>query len=112
MRCTDDAQGENMSQYAMELELLDDDLLSNVSGGADPGYNPADNARGRVGPGRSWRWLGNYYTPEALAHDNTVRNNGGGLMGHIRALPQLPAAAASYVRARLRPGPHDMQLPD
>ena len=94
------------------FELLGDDLLLRVAGGSDPGYNPADNARGRVGPGRHMKWLGNYYTPEALAHDHAVRAGGGGVMAHVRALPLLPAAARSYVRARFNPGPDDRQIPD
>jgi hypothetical protein len=60
------------------------------------------------------RFLGNYYTPEALAHDQSVRdaihNGSSPLMAHVRALPGLLPAAASYVRARFNPGPNDMQL--
>ena len=97
---------------AEPFELLSDDVLLRVAGGADPGYNPADNARGRVGPGRHMRWLGNYYTPEALAHDNAVRARGGGVMAHVRALPLLPRAAGSYFRARFNPGPQDRHIPD
>lgn len=97
------------------LESLSDDLLVTVAGGADPGYNPADDALGRAGPGRSWRWLGNYYTPESLAHDKAVRKSlaagSSPVMAHAKALPLLPAAIGSYVRARLRPGPDDMHLP-
>ena len=94
---------------------LPDDLLAAASGGVDPGYNPADDALGRAGPGRSWTWLGNYYTPEALAHDKVVRASlaagASPAMAHARALPLLPAAVGSYVRARLRPGPDDLHLP-
>jgi hypothetical protein len=102
----------------MDTELcepLSRDLLVTVVGGADPGYNPADDALGRAGPGRSWSWLGNYYTPEALAHDKAVRGNlaagSSPVMAHTKALPLLPAAVGSYVRARLHPGPDDMHLP-
>ena len=98
------------------LQVLADEDLSVVVGGKDPGYNPADNALGRVGPGRSWRWLGNYYTPEALAHDQAVRGNlargESPVMAHLHALPKLPAAVTSYFRARFHPGPDDMHLPD
>lgn len=98
------------------FDVIDEALLRAVAGGADPGYAPADNARGRVGPGRSMRFLGNYYTPEALAHDNAVRDakaaGSNGFMAHLRALPKLPAAVASYARARWNPGPDDMHLPD
>jgi hypothetical protein len=101
---------------ATELfESLSDDLLAAVVGGADPGYNPADNGLGRAGPGQSWRWLGNYYTPEALAHDKAVRGNlaagSSPVMAHTKALPLLPSAVGSYFRARLHPGPNDMHLP-
>ncbi|MEO8700061.1 MAG: hypothetical protein ABI867_08460 [Kofleriaceae bacterium] len=91
---------------------LTTDLLATVTGGADPGYKPADNALGRVGPGRSMSFLGNYYTPEALAHDQAVRAGGSGVTAHLKALPLLPAAAGSYLRARFAPGPNDMRLPD
>jgi len=101
-----------------EAELfasLSDDLLSAVSGGADPGYNSADDALGRAGPGRSWSWLGNYYTPEALAHDKAVRRSlaagSSPVMAHAKALPLLPAAVGSYFRARFHPGPDDLHLP-
>jgi hypothetical protein len=96
-------------------DYLPDDLLAAVVGGADPGYNPADDALGRAGPGRNWKWLGNYYTPEALAHDKAVRSNlaagSNPVMAHAKALPLLPAAVGSYFRARLHPGPNDMHLP-
>lgn len=97
------------------FESLTDEMLSAVAGGADPGYNPADDALGRVGPGTRWKWLGNYYTPEALAHDKAMRaglakgeSQFGAWMG---ALPKLPAAIGSYFRARFAPGPDDMHLP-
>jgi hypothetical protein len=96
-------------------EPLSDDLLTAVAAGADPGYNPADDALGRAGPGRSWSWLGNYYTPEALAHDKAVRSSlaagSSAVMAHVKALPLLPAAVGSYFRARFHPGPDDMHLP-
>jgi hypothetical protein len=107
-----------MPMTAAKLELFEslcDDLLVVVSGGADPGYNPADDALGRAGPGRSWSWLGNYYTPEALTHDKAVRSNlaagSSPVMAHVKALPVLPAAIGSYFRARFHPGPNDMHLP-
>jgi hypothetical protein len=100
------------------LPSIDSELLHRIvggQGGSDPGYRPDDNAFGRVGPGRRMSWLGNYYTPEALRHDQAVRDhmaNGSSLgMAHVRALPQLPAAAASYFRARFRPGPQDRHIP-
>jgi len=104
----------NLSSQA-HFEALSDDLLAIACGGADPGYNPADNALGRVGPGTSWKWLGNYYTPEALAHDKAVRGaiarGDNKVLAHVEALPQLPAAIGSYFRARFHPGPNDMHLP-
>lgn len=98
-----------------ELTAISLDHLDAVHGGADPGYNPADNGLGRAGPGQSWKFLGNYYTPEALAHDNAVRNNLAGgsshVMAHVKALPLLPSAVGSYFRARFHPGANDMHLP-
>ena len=98
-----------------ELASLSGDLLAAVSGGADPGYHPADDALGRAGPGRSWRWLGNDYTPEALAHDKAVRRSlaagSSSVMTHAKALPLLPAVVGRYVRARFHPGPDDLHLP-
>jgi hypothetical protein len=89
--------------------------LDLVTGGANPGYNPADNALGRVGPGTQWKWLGNYYTPEALAHDTAVRtgiaSGESHVLAQIEALPKLPAAIGSYFRARFHPGPNDLHLP-
>jgi hypothetical protein len=101
--------------HVRPFERLTGDLLTEATGGANPGYKPADNALGRVGPGTNWKWLGNYYTPEALAHDNAMR--AGIAQGEsktyawVRALPELPAAIGSYFRARFDPGPNDMQFP-
>jgi len=82
------------------LASLDPSALARVSGGAD------DNAFGRCGPGTSWKWLGNVYTPECRAHDAAVRgqlaNGSSHVMAHVKSLPLLPAAIGSYVRARLR----------
>jgi hypothetical protein len=98
------------------LDVIATDLLAIVVGGADPGYDPANNALGRVGPGRRWKWLGNYYTPEALAHDQAVRgriaSGESPVRAHLESLPKLPAAIGSYFRARFHPGPNDMHLPD
>lgn len=97
-----------------QLQALTVEELCRVVGAGDPGYAPGDNALGRVGPGTGWKWLGNYYTPEALAHDQAVRSNlargGSKVMAHLDALPKLPAAVGSYVRARFFPGPDDKQL--
>jgi len=72
--------------------------LQRVAGGDD------DNAFGRCGPGTRWKWLGNVYTPQCAAHDAAVRtalaNGSSHLAAHLRALPLLPKAIASYVRAR------------
>ena len=81
-------RGPGVPTIEAETELcepLSDDLLTAVAAGVDPGYNPADDALGRAGPGQKWSWLGNYYTPEALAHDKAVRGN-------------LAAAAGATVR--------------
>lgn len=96
------------------FEILGDQALAAIAGGANPGYEPSNNALGRAGPGTRWSWLGNYYTPEALAHDKAVRANlargTGRVMAQVEALPKLPAAIESYFRARIHPGPDDMQL--
>lgn len=66
----------------------------------------ADNdAFGRCGPGTSWKWLGDVYTPQCAAHDAKVRgylaNGSNAFMAHAKSLPLLPAAVGSYVRARV-----------
>jgi hypothetical protein len=80
------------------FEVVD---LTHVHGGA----GADDNAFGRCGPGTSWRWLGDVYTPECRAHDAAVRGalaqGSSHVMAHLKALPKLPAAIGSYVRARL-----------
>ena len=79
-------------------ELLDVDAtaLEHVSGG--------DDSLGRCGPGSSLTFLGDVRTPECLAHDTAVRDRIAAgesrVMAHVRALPLLPAAIGSYVRAR------------
>src|SRR5205809_6939791 len=97
----------------IDLSELGQSELACVVGGNNPGYNPADNALGRVGPGRGMSFLGNYYTPEALAHDQAVRGaeakGESPLMAHLGALSKLPAAIGSYFRARFNPGPDDAQ---
>jgi hypothetical protein len=88
------------------MQSIDLDHLAYVTGGAQT-QNPTtnDNSFGRCGPGSSWRFLGDVYTPECRAHDAAVRGNlangDSHVMAHVRALPQLPAAIGSYVRARL-----------
>jgi hypothetical protein len=76
--------------------------LSSVTGGAPA--PTGDNAFGRCGPGTSWKFLGNVYTPQCRAHDAAVRtgeaNGGSHVLAQIRALPLLPAAIGSYFRAR------------
>lgn len=97
-----------------QFEALAVEDLRCVVGAGDPGYSPGNNALGRVGPGTGWKWLGNYYTPEALSHDQAVRSNlargDGRVMAQLEALPKLPAAIGSYFRARFHPGPDDKQL--
>ena len=94
------------------LAPLDASELARIAGGA--GGNGAATAPGsdgssdfgRCGPGSSWKWLGNVYTPECAAHDAAVRGrlaNGSSNFGaHFKSLPLLPAAVGSYVRERLR----------
>jgi len=96
------------------FEQISDELLASVAGGQDnPGYDPSNNALGRVGPGTGWSWLGNYYTPEALAHDHAVRDakaaGASSFSAHMGALPKLPAAIGSWFRAKFNPGPQDVQ---
>jgi len=91
---------------------LDAAVLARVGGGAAAAATATATATtnssdfGRCGPGSSWQWLGNVYTPECRAHDASVRgylaNGSSGFMAHARSLPLLPAAVGSYVRARLR----------
>lgn len=85
------------------LASLDTAELALVGGGAGADNN---DAFGRCGPGTSWKWLGNVYTPECRAHDASVRgylaNGSSPVMAHTRSLPLLPAAIGSYVRERLR----------
>jgi hypothetical protein len=107
--------GTTMSIAMEPFALLTDEVLARVAGGStNPGYDPSNDALGRIGPGRGMGFLGNYYTPEALAHDEAVRgakaSGASTAMAHLSALPKLPAAAASWFRARFAPGPQDMQL--
>lgn len=85
------------SSRLASLEAAD---LSRVGGGA------GDADFGRCGPGTSWKWLGDVYTPECRAHDASVRgylaNGSSHFMAHARSLPLLPSAIGSYVRERLR----------
>ena len=71
--------------------------LSNVTGGA--------NAFGRCGPGTAWPILGNIYTPECKCHDAAVRSAEAKGTPHwlaqVEALPKLPAAIGSWVKAKL-----------
>lgn len=100
------------------FSAVSDDLMSSIVGGqqasSSPAYDPNNNALGRVGPGTGMSWLGNYYTPEAYAHDRAVRDaKAGGASGfaaHMGALPKLPAAIGSWFRAKFNPGPNDRQL--
>jgi hypothetical protein len=77
---------------------LTPDQLTHVIGG----YSDADF--GRCGPGSSWKFLGDIRTPECAAHDAEVRGQlakgSSQLVAQLHALPKLPAAVSSYVRAR------------
>jgi len=57
-------------QWFPSVAFLSDGRL--VVGMNDRSYDPANNALGRVGPGNGMGFLGNYYTPEALAHDQDL----------------------------------------
>jgi hypothetical protein len=82
---------------AMAFVELGPAHLDHVAGGDD-------NAFGRCGPGTGWAWLGNVYTPACRAHDAAVRgalaNGSSHVAAHVRALPLLPGAIGSYLRAR------------
>lgn len=96
------------------FDVVQIDQLSAVVGGQQaPAYDPGNNALGRVGPGTGMSWLGNYYTPEAYAHDRAVRDAKAGgassFSAHVGALPKLPAAIGSWFRAKFNPGPNDRQ---
>ena len=77
-------------------ELTSHQLASTTGGG---------DSFGRCGPGSSWGFLGNVYTPACKAHDQAVRDamqSGSSYLGaQIHALPKLPAAIGSYVGATL-----------
>ncbi len=102
------------SMRTTAFDVVSEDLLSMVSGGQNtPPYEPDNNALGRVGPGTDWKWLGNYYTPEAYAHDAAVRDakasGASSFAAHAGALPKLPAAIGSWFRAKFNPGANDRQ---
>jgi hypothetical protein len=69
------------------------------------GYSDQDF--GRCGPGSSWKFLGDIHTPQCAAHDAAVRGALGKgsseLVAQAKALPLLPAAIGSYIKARLHP---------
>jgi len=79
------------------MTTLDLDQLATITGGAD--------SFGRCGPGSSWGFLGDVYTPQCAAHDASVRGaEASGMskvLSHLQALPLLPAAAGSWVKAKL-----------
>lgn len=84
------------------MTTIDFDHLAVVTGGAQI---PDTNAFGRCGPGTSWKFLGNVYTPECKCHDAAVRRAEMAGTPHwlaqVQALPKLPAAIGSYVKAKL-----------
>ncbi|HWO20130.1 MAG TPA: hypothetical protein VNO30_15190 [Kofleriaceae bacterium] len=90
--------------------MLDVADLARVTGGEAAAGSGAAAAQpadfGRCGPGSSWKWLGNVYTPACAAHDAAVRgrlaSGSSAFMAHAKSLPLLPAAIGSYVRERLR----------
>ena len=86
------------------LIALADVELERVAGGDGPPAAGNDSSFGRCGPGSSWQWLGNVYTPQCAAHDAAVRGEIAQgtprVLAHVKALPLLPAAVGSYVRAR------------
>ena len=87
-----------------QLTALADVELERVAGGEAPPAASNDNSFGRCGPGSSWQWLGNVYTPQCAAHDAAVRGEIAQgtprVLAHLKALPLLPYAVGSYFRAR------------
>jgi hypothetical protein len=85
------------------MSNLDLEDLGTVMGGAAAPTTP-DSSFGRCGPGSSWKFLGNVYTPECRIHDAAVKagldKGSSYLMANLQALPKLPAAIGSYLRAR------------
>jgi hypothetical protein len=86
------------------LTMLDDRELARVAGAEGAPPTSDDDSFGRCGPGSSWQWLGNVYTPECRAHDAAVRGEIAQgtprVLAHLKALPLLRPAVASYFRAR------------
>ena len=86
----------------IELPVHQLQYVAGGEGAAGPGADT--NAFGRCGPGAKWTWLGNVYTPACAAHDTAVRtslaNGSSHVMAHVKALPLLPRAIGSYLRAR------------
>jgi hypothetical protein len=82
---------------------IDPAVLASVIGGAATDADTA--ALGRCGPGSRWPILGNIYTPACLAHDRSVRGaeqrGVPKLLAHLQALPLLPAAIGSWVKAKV-----------
>ncbi|MEO8552413.1 MAG: hypothetical protein ABI678_20690 [Kofleriaceae bacterium] len=89
------------------MQSLDAAQLAEVRGGADVGQppDPSNPSFGRCGPGMGMKFLGNVYTPECTAHDQAVHDAQASgspyWLANLQALPKLPAAAWSYVRARV-----------
>lgn len=83
------------------MQTIDLDRVAAIRGAA--GAAGVDDF-GRCGPGSSWRWLGDVFTPQCAAHDAAVRgalaSGASPVMAHVRALPLLPAAVGSYLTAR------------
>lgn len=82
---------------------LEGSQLAFVCAGAGHSYSDAD--LGRCGPGADWKWLGDVHTPECMAHDLAVRGalekGESRLSAQLQALPKLPGAVMSWVRARV-----------
>lgn len=89
-----------------DLALVTGGAASTATGASAASAASASSDFGRCGPGSSWSWLGNVYTPECAAHDAAVRgrlaSGSSAFMAHAKSLPLLPAAVGSYVRERLR----------
>lgn len=82
----------------MDLTL---EQLATIRGGY------GDQDFGRCGPGSSWKFLGDVRTCACARHDAAVRGElakgRSELVAQAKALPLLPAAIGSYIKARLHP---------
>lgn len=87
------------------IDLVDLARVVGAARTAKPAAIDSAHALGRCGPGDGWKFLGNVYTPQCMAHDMAVRTQEAKGTPHwlaqVEALPKLPAAIGSYVDKKL-----------